>query len=489
MICATVSSGADRFAQPVIQTDAQPKSIIISHTGNRPDKYVTGYELMVDSQELYISSLDLSGMLLASRFWEPELLRLTLNINNHDVIFLAQNRFVDIDGKGLLLRSPVFIHENKMWIPMEAVTSIFPALTGQSVVWDRARGRLEYGTALYNVRSLNVENQNRVTFAKLNCSKKIMWRTDTPTSSTVRLKLYEALVDTSSVKLDKESGLLSGLSVVQLEKYALVTFDLNRTVNSFRTFSQDDGKTIVLQVEETRKIDLPAPRAKGYVNMAKPVAPVAGAGSLSIKTIVIDAGHGGLDAGKIGTRGTQEKTINMKWAKILSDKLESAGFETVLTRSSDILVDLDVRSERANLSGGDLMISLHCNGWFNKKPHGIETWFFKPELTTPLGVGGFVQWGRVQELHLTHSSDFAEIIQKSLIDETGAVNRGVKRESFKVLRGADMPAVLVEAGFLSNPKEEKKLSSKRYLSELADGIVDAVVLFRNKHKEIEEVTP
>jgi N-acetylmuramoyl-L-alanine amidase len=132
---------------------------------------------------------------------------------------------------------------------------------------------------------------------------------------------------------------------------------------------------------------------------------------------------------------------------------------------------------------------LHCNGWFNSKPNGIETWFFQPELTTPPGAGGFVRWERVQELHLVNSSDLAEIIQKSLIDETDATSRGVKRESFKVLRGANMPAVLVETGFLSNSKEEKKLSSKRYLSRLADGIVEAVIIFRDKHQKTEEATP
>jgi N-acetylmuramoyl-L-alanine amidase len=489
LLVATSSIADGRFAQPVINSEAQLRSVVISHTGNRPDNNVFGLELMTDSQELFLKSHDVASMLLASRFWEPELRRLTVKVNGHKVVFLADNRFINVDGKGVMLRAPVYLHEGDLWLPMEAVTSIFPALTGQSVQWDRARGRLEYGTALYNVRSLTVESGNRVTFAKLHCSKKIMWRTDTPTSSTVRLKLYGALVDTSIVKLEKESGLLSNVSVVQLEEYALVTFKLNRTVNSFRTFSEKEGNAIVLQLEETRKIDLPAPRARGYVNMAKPMAAIDGTESISIKTIVIDAGHGGLDAGKIGTRGTQEKTINLNLAEILSRKFRSAGFEVVLTRDSDILIDLDVRSERANLSGGDLMISLHCNGWFNSKPNGIETWFFQPELTTPPGAGGFVRWERVQELHLVHSSDLAEIIQKSLIDETGATSRGVKRESFKVLRGANMPAVLLETGFLSNSKEEKKLSSKRYLSRLADGIVDAVIIFRDKHQKTEEATP
>jgi len=489
LVVTTSSIADDRFAQPEINSNAQLRSVVISHTGNRPDNNVFGLELMTDSRELFLKSHDVASMLLASRFWEPELRRLTVKVNGHNVVLLADNRFISVDGKGVMLRAPVYMHEGDLWLPMEAVTSVFPALTGQSVQWDRERGRLEYGTALYNVRGLTVDSGNRVTFTKLHCSKKIMWRTDTPTSSTVRLKLYGALVDTSIVKLEKESGLLSNVSVVQLEEYALVTFKLNKTVNSFRTFSEQNGKVIVLQLEETRKIELPAPRAKGYVNMAKPVAAIDGAEAITIKTIVIDAGHGGLDVGKIGTRGTQEKTINLSLAEILSRKFRSEGFEVVLTRDSDVLIDLDVRSERANLGGGDLMISLHCNGWFNDKPHGIETWFFQPELTTPPGAGGFVRWERVQELHLAHSSDLAEIVQQTLISETGAISRGVKRESFKVLRGANMPAVLIETGFLSNSKEEKKLSSKRYLSQIADGIVDAVIIFRDKHQNAEQVMP
>lgn len=225
----------------------------------------------------------------------------------------------------------------------------------------------------------------------------------------------------------------------------------------------------------------------------------------TLKTIIIDAGHGGKDPGAIGPSGLQEKTMNLDMALRLK-KLINAGcknLDVVLTRDKDEFVSLAQRTQLANKYPNSLFISIHCNASKNKSSKGFETYFLSnaktdweravearenSSLTFDLpeeerkGLD-FILWDLAQNEFLTASSRLAEFIQTEYEKKYKAENRGLKQAGFYVLKGNYMPAVLVETAFISNKEEEKKLKSKDYRQEMAQLIYNGLVRYIKEHEQ------
>lgn len=170
------------------------------------------------------------------------------------------------------------------------------------------------------------------------------------------------------------------------------------------------------------------------------------------KVICLDAGHGGADPGAIGRSGTKEKDI----ALIVTQKVRDILVEdhnVLLTRTGDCYLNLTERGLIANSMSADIFVSIHCNAFADKGVKGIETYHY-PTSTL----------GRLLALE----------IQRALISVTDTIDRGVKTADFQVLRETQMPAALVELGFLTNEKEEKLLSTEKYQDTLAKAIAHGI---------------
>jgi len=169
--------------------------------------------------------------------------------------------------------------------------------------------------------------------------------------------------------------------------------------------------------------------------------------------IVLDAGHGGTDTGAIGTRGTEEKEINLAIARLTQKDLEEMGYQVVQTREGDYFLSLQERAELANKLAPVAFVSIHSNSIPNPETQGIMT-FHHPTA------------GEARKL--------ARYIQSSLIEVTRAVDKGVRTADFYVLRETLVPAVLVETGFLTNPEEESRLRDPSYQALIAQGIARGI---------------
>ena len=180
--------------------------------------------------------------------------------------------------------------------------------------------------------------------------------------------------------------------------------------------------------------------------------------------VFIDAGHGGTDPGALGY-GYRESDLNLQVAKKVESKLKSKGIDVKMSRSSDIFYSLSERAEMANDYGADAFVSIHQNSAEAKSANGIETYYNrKKEEDRPL------------------SND----IQKQVISQTGANNRGVKNAEFTVLVKSEMISALVECGFITNESEVKKLSDPSYQDKLATGIADGIEEYLKSNVIIEE---
>jgi N-acetylmuramoyl-L-alanine amidase len=223
-----------------------------------------------------------------------------------------------------------------------------------------------------------------------------------------------------------------------------------------------------------------------------------------VPLVVIDAGHGGVDPGAVGARGTREKDVTLAIARAVARILEAPGdLEVRLTRDRDTLIALRDRPRLANGWRGAtatearpaLFLSIHANAHADRSARGVETYFLSEALTEDArrvaafensserfdrppaaDALSFMLHDLRQNLHLRESSEWAGMLQARLAASHSGPDRGVKQAGFVVLDGAFMPAVLVEIGFLSNPAEERMLADAavqdRIAEELALGLRD-----------------
>nr|WP_290907364.1 N-acetylmuramoyl-L-alanine amidase [Anoxybacillus sp.] len=170
------------------------------------------------------------------------------------------------------------------------------------------------------------------------------------------------------------------------------------------------------------------------------------------KKIIVDAGHGGHDTGAIGPTGLKEKEITLNTALLLKDELEKAGAIVTLTRSTDVFLELSERTAIANSSDYDAFISIHADS-YSKTSTGTTTYY---NVTT--------------NFNGPKSKSLAQYVQQSLVAQLGTPNRGYKEQEFYVNRKNELPSILVELAFVSNPNEEALLKTKAFLQKAAVGI-------------------
>ncbi|MCB1063385.1 MAG: N-acetylmuramoyl-L-alanine amidase [Verrucomicrobiae bacterium] len=173
----------------------------------------------------------------------------------------------------------------------------------------------------------------------------------------------------------------------------------------------------------------------------------------AFNTIIIDPGHGAHDLGASDSL-VYEKHINLDVSRRLERTLREMGFRTVMTRADDTFIPLDTRSSIANRYRNAVFVSVHFNSSYKNKVTGIETFYRSSE-----------------------SKAFADLVQRELIRNIGAVDRGVKTANFSVIKKTQHPCILVEGGFISNAKERNAMTDPRYRQAVADSIARGIVAF------------
>jgi N-acetylmuramoyl-L-alanine amidase len=230
---------------------------------------------------------------------------------------------------------------------------------------------------------------------------------------------------------------------------------------------------------------------------------VGGAAPDRFDRVVIDAGHGGDDQGAGGPNGLLEKNIVLDVARRLATRLRDDGLEVVMTRDADHAVSLEQRAAVANESRGELFLSIHANAAPSPKARGIETFFvslhasdeaaqrvatrensaFRSASGSAPGADpvAAILGDLTASEHLTESNEFARLAHGELAAIDRHPSRGVKQAPFYVLMGVQMPATLVEIGFITNPQEERALGSKVRQEQIADALARAVHEFGRRY--------
>ena len=220
---------------------------------------------------------------------------------------------------------------------------------------------------------------------------------------------------------------------------------------------------------------------------------------LTAKTIVIDPGHGGKDPGGLGSGDLQEKGIVLSISHKLREVLTAKGYTVLMTRETDRFIPLKKRTEFATQHKADLFLSIHANAADTSRANGIETYYLDVNSTDKdseqiaarenINSGYSIQEletlldGLIRESKSEDSKRLARHVQDTLVQNTGAVDRGVKHARFVVLIGTKVPAILIETGFVSNPVERRKLATSAYQDKIATAIAQGVDKFLEKTGE------
>lgn len=231
---------------------------------------------------------------------------------------------------------------------------------------------------------------------------------------------------------------------------------------------------------------------------SQPSRPYGGLSRLRI--ITVDAGHGGHDPGAHGRNGLKEKMVTLDISKRLADLLRKDGFQVVMTRNDDRFIPLPGRPAIANRAGADLFVSVHANASRSRAAGGFEVYYLSEatddharaleaaeNAALPHEMGGSVPaqtqailWDLLYTEHRMESSELATHICRGMSgSDLASKNRGIKSARFAVLKGARMPAVLVEVGFLTHSGEESRLRTPLHRQKVAEGIRRGILAFRD----------
>jgi N-acetylmuramoyl-L-alanine amidase len=208
------------------------------------------------------------------------------------------------------------------------------------------------------------------------------------------------------------------------------------------------------------------------------------------RIIVIDPGHGGRESGTRGADGTTEKAVVLKLAQLIAAELQQ-DYKVTLTRTDDYHVGLDHRTALANHLKADLFVSLHTGGSFVYSSAGPIIYYHQNasklasnrEANSALPDEGEnipIPWDRVQDSYTEKSRILAQMVSSRLSTLNSIKNIRIQGAPLAVLQGANMPAILIEAGYLTNPAEEKNLRNHRFLTDLAAEISKGIEDFLSR---------
>ena len=445
---------------------------------------------VIENDRLFVSARNVVEALGGRITWFPALKLMTVNINGRTARLVIDDPTLEIDEKVISLEIPARILDNRVMIPLEVIKFIAEV----DIKWDNQTKTLSINTIrpyLLNVRSYSHPDKTRVV---IDLSEKTEFRADKLTNpDRIFIDIMGSIVkleDTfKQIKID--DGVIKTVRTAQFnEEITRVVFDLYREAK-YEVFSLIEPDRVVIDIFKSGK--------EAAISQTLPAKPeeksAPGPEITGNRVVIIDPGHGGKDPGAIGPTGLKEKDVTLGIALYLEKLLKGAGISTYLTRSKDEFVYLENRTNFANQKNGFVFISLHANSVLNHRPsaEGIETFVLSskyigasardvadrenrasrahPEVDTDLAL---IIADLEESANIKYSLDFADIVQKKLVNYLKLENRGVKQAPFVVLKGANMVAVIVEVGFISNPKEEKLLKTSKFRENAAQALFEAI---------------
>jgi N-acetylmuramoyl-L-alanine amidase len=418
-----------------------------------------------------------------------------LRTRQHVVRFTRNWARIIVDGSPVVLDAPVRVRDGRWLIPRSFVTTVWPKVTVASTRTPSTKGpspsalprQTEVALAPATLEEVRTRSYPSFTRVVLETSEGVTHKVESVEGGAMRIRVAGLTGRPHSEEV--KDGFLDTVKLSRSGNDTVVVTTFTGVPGEVRATSLADPPRLVL--------DFMKP-SEGPSREAESAGP--------LRTIVLDAGHGGHDPGATGPGGLMEKElvldVTRRVARLVEERL---GIKVLLSRDSDQFVALKDRTSFANKQRADLFVSIHANAHTSSGHEGVETYFLSSEATdiaarqTAALENSVVQlekpatgarangrqdmlrailWDLAQSEFLFESSRLAEVVQDSMTHSLRIPNRGVKQAGFYVLGGAAMPAILIEVGFVTNPREERRLRDSRYRDDIARAIFSGIAEYR-----------
>jgi N-acetylmuramoyl-L-alanine amidase len=466
---------------------------VLTREGRRPLATVT-----VNGQE-FVALDDLASMFQLS-IREEALGNITVSYKGKTIVLTPDQALASVAGRLVSLPASPTRSGRRWLVPIEFVGRALAPI--YDVPLD-----LRKPAHLLIVGDLRVPRIN-IRYDPLGTAGRLTIDATPRTASTVSQDNEHVTIRFDADALDPPSPLLPPQPPTSLVQNARIADPVTIAVDlaprtTVRAVSQptDTGTRLVIDLAAAQTTDQqpqqPSPTPAPATPEAPP-APLAPAPA-GLRTLVIDPGHGGEDEGVKGSGGTKEKDLVFAASRRLKAAVEGRlGIRVLLTREDDRNIPLDERSALANNNKADLFISLHANASFRQSTSGllivtahfgsgdsdvIEHKPFTGERLPAFGGGArdveLVPWSEAQVGYLARSEAFARLLEQTLQGRLPIATPPSERAPIRVLETANMPAVLIEIGYLSNPDQERQMSAGEFQSAFTQGVLEAIVRFRD----------
>ncbi len=500
------------FLAGPIKARAEEVAVVVS---GKPQEAAEAYKA---GGKLYLDAKRVGALYGGQVYWYPVSGRVQLSVRGRSLQLVAGSDKAGAGDRDLKMSEPMIVRVSRAFVPVSFLTGPeFAAWSGYQTRFDERTKTLvvEKSGTIGAPRSFSFKGRTRIAVelapgASFRSSARGLGAAELVFDGGVAEGDDKANVDdgvVASYALKQEARLVrlsvhfaengQRWRVVELtdpRRAAIDVYAPGAAIASDEVAKKDEAKPVVA-TPATGVTEAPVPAVTEKKEPVKAPAPAKPA-EKHRRLIVIDPGHGGKDPGATGGRGTREKDVNLAAGLELARVLRERGdFEVIMTREDDVFIPLSERSDLANAKNADLFVSLHCNAASNKRENGFEVYSVSETATDPEAAALAASENAVLELEgknahdetakmillamtktemINESAAFSALTEKALTKRVDVEPRGAKQAGFYVLRGTHAPAILVEMAFVSHPKDEAKLSSRRFRRTMAEGVAAGI---------------
>ncbi len=439
----------------------------------------------------YVSLDQLARLLKVKPTWTSKSSVASFKVDGKTVRLTRDRTQLLVQGKPVTLATPPRILSGGWVVPEEFLTRVLPKLYASVRVAEaETKPPVKTVRAAAALEDLRFRSYPSFTRVVVEGSGAFAFQME-DASGEVRVRLTGLSLAAPHVE-DVGDGMVREVRLEPVGREALLRVVLEGARGEIKSMTLQDPYRLVLDIHRARDVAL----------RTAPGGPAE-----SLRRIVLDAGHGGHDPGAVGPGGLQEKEVVLDVTKRVARLAdEGLGIKVALTRTGDYFVPLRDRTQFANKERAQLFVSIHANAHRQLGSEGVETYFLSSEATDNEArqvaalENGVIQlepgnsrakedilktilWDLAQSEFQEESSQLAETVQDSVTRSLRISSRGVKQAGFYVLGGAAMPAILVEIGFVTNRREERRLMDPQYRESVARAIYVGLAEYKRRYDQ------
>jgi len=473
-----------------VATAQTPPLTVLSRDGRKPLPVTT-----INNQD-YVAVDDINTVFGTTAREDRLAGGLTITLRGRSIVLTADQNVVSVSGRLVSLAIPPLRRDNRWFVPAEFLPRAMSLILDTRLDLRRAAWLLIVG----DVRAPRVVARVEAGTTNVTVTFEITPNTQAQVITQpgrVVVQFEADVLDLALPSLPPQT-FLTGLTPGDTPNTVVLTTGPRYAMHRVTTSQADAGSgRLTVELLPAATTDASAPLNPAPVPDSRLVIPSQGPAT-GLRTVVIDPGHGGEELGTQGAKGTLEKDITLSVARRLRTLIESRlGAKVFLTREDDRTLSLDDRSAFANNHQADVFLSIHANSAVRPSLKGAEVYFLTVEradaearkrsgenATALPALGGgsreidLILWETAQARYLEQSAALAGYVEQALAGRIAMSPRPVQQAPFRVLVGANMPAALVEIGYLSNAEQEAQLATGAFQDQVAQALLDALIKFR-----------